>query len=122
MALFAVLIHAEDSQHSRTATPEELRECDAHFESLVATGRMTLAYALTPRDEALTLRSDGATAGPYRSDGHVIAGFYLLEAEDIRAAAELARRDPSLLEGGGVEIRPVHSGGVLTGSGAEAAG
>jgi hypothetical protein len=113
MPQFAVLIHAEDSQHAPTATKEQLKECDEHFESLVATGRMALAYALTPRDHARSLRADGISDGPYRTDGHIIAGFYILEAADIDEALHLARKDPSLLSGGGIEVRPVHSGGVI---------
>lgn len=113
MPQFAVLIHADDSRHARSATAEELRECDDHFDSLVATGRMVLAYALTPRAEARSLRTDGPSDGPFRPDGHVIAGFYILEAADIDEALHLARKDPSLLTGGGIEVRPVHSGGTI---------
>lgn len=113
MPQFAVLIHAEDSQHSPTATKEELAECDAHFDSLVATGRMTIAYAFTPREHARSLSAEGVRDGTYRSDGHLIAGFYILEAADIEEALHLARKDPSLLSGGGIEVRPVHSGGVI---------
>lgn len=113
MPQFAVLIHAQDSQHAPTATKEDLKECDEHFDSLVATGTMVLAYALTPREHARTLRAEGISDGPYRADGDVIAGFYILEAADIDEALHLARKDPSLLSGGGVEVRPVHSGGVI---------
>ncbi|MGW9267854.1 YciI family protein [Microbacterium sp. NPDC055599] len=113
MPRFAVLIYAGDSRHAPTATPEELQECDEHFDSLVASGRMRAAYALTPRSMARTLRADGPTDGPYGS-GDVIAGFYILDAADIDEAIHLARKDPSLLSGGGVEVRPVHSGGPVT--------
>lgn len=113
MPQFVVLIHAEDSAHAPTATKEELAECDAHFDSLVASGRMSIAYALTPREHARSLSADGSRNAPYRADGHLIAGFYVLEAADIEEALHLARKDPSLLSGGGIEVRPVHSGGVI---------
>lgn len=113
MPQFVVLIHAEDSAHAPTATKEELAECDAHFDALAATGRMSLAYALTPREHARALSADGPRNGAYREDGHLIAGFYVLEAADIEEALDLARKDPSLLSGGGIEVRPVHSGGVV---------
>lgn len=113
MPQFAVLIHAADSRHAPTATKEQLKECDEHFESLAATGRMIIAYALTPREDARSLRADGSSDGPYRSDGHLIAGFYVLEASDIDEALHLARKDPALLSAGGIEVRPVHSGGVI---------
>jgi hypothetical protein len=60
MPEFAVLIYASDSLHAPKATKEELKECDEHFDSLVATGRMHMAYALTPRDHARTIRAAGA--------------------------------------------------------------
>lgn len=113
MPQYAVLIYADDSRHAPTATEAELRECDEHFESLVATGRMKLAYALLPREHARTLRAEGASEGPYHSTGHVVAGFYVLEADSLEGAIHLARKDPSLLTGGGIEVRPVHSGGVI---------
>jgi hypothetical protein len=36
----------------------------------------------------------------------------VIEAPDLDAALEIARRNPAAQEGGGVEVRPVHSGGV----------
>lgn len=113
MPEFAVLIYANDSLHAPTATKEELKECDEHFDSLVATGRMHIAYALTPRDHARTIRAAGNADGPYAPGGDVVAGFYILNATDIDEAMYLARKDPSILTGGGVEVRPVHSGGVV---------
>lgn len=113
MPEFAVLIYANDSLHAPNATKEELKECDEHFDSLVATGRMHIAYALTPREYARTIRAAGPADGPYVAGSDVVAGFYILNAKDIDEALDLARKDPSILTGGGVEVRPVHSGGVV---------
>ena len=55
----------------------------------------------------------GPKSGPYGAGADVVAGFYILNATDIDEAVELARKDPSILTGGGVEVRPVHSGGVV---------
>ncbi|VXC66012.1 conserved hypothetical protein [Arthrobacter sp. 9V] len=117
MPEYAVLIYANDSLHAPSATKEELKECDEHFDSLVATERMRIAYALTPREHARTIRIAGTAVGPYAADGDVVAGFYILHATDIDEALEMASKDPSILTGGGVEIRPVHSGGVIFGRG-----
>lgn len=113
MPQYAVLIYANDSAHAPEATKEQLQECDDHYESMVATGRLLSAYAFTPREHARTLRADGAADGPYRGDGDVVAGIYILDAASLEEAAALARKDPALLSGGGVEIRPVHSGGPV---------
>ncbi|MCS3842930.1 hypothetical protein HDC95_001211 [Microbacterium sp. AK031] len=80
---------------------------------MVATGKLHSAYAFTPRDYARTLRAHGATDGPYNANGDVVAGMYILNAASLDEAAALASRDPALISGGGVEIRPVHSGGEV---------
>ncbi|MFE6734066.1 YciI family protein [Microbacterium sp. NPDC057659] len=113
MPQFAVLIHVSDSAHAPDATPEELKECDDDYEALVASGRMSLAYALTPKEFAKTVRRTGDVEGVHRPDGDIVAGFYVIEAADIDEAARLARHNPAVLAGGAVEIRPVHSGGLV---------
>ena len=109
MAQFAVLIYADDSAH----TPEETATADAHAEELTGTGSMLLAYALTPRELARSIRADGVTDGPFVEAKEVVAGFYILEASDLDAAVAIAGTNPVIGAGGGVEVRPVHSGGVL---------
>lgn len=113
MPQYAVLIFANDSAHAPEATKEQLQECDDHYESMVATGKLHSACAFTPRDYAHTLRADGATNGPYNANGDVVAGIYILNAASLDEAAALASKDPALISGGGVEIRPVHSGGQV---------
>jgi len=115
MAQFAVLIYADDSTHAPDATPEELEEADRHAGELSATGSMVLAYALTPRGMATSIRAGGVSEGPFIEAGQVVAGFYVLDAPDLAAAVEIARTNPVVRSGnGGVEVRPVHSGGVLS--------
>jgi hypothetical protein len=45
--------------------------------------------------------------------GPIVAGFYIIEASDLDSALAIARTNPVLTEGGGVEVRPVHSGGLV---------
>jgi hypothetical protein len=112
MAQYAILIYAGDSAHAPNATPEELETCDAHAEEVEQAGAMVAAFALTPRDMATSVRGDVVTDGPFLEAKEVVAGFYVIEAPDLDAALEIARRNPATQEGGGVEVRPVHSGGV----------
>lgn len=114
MPQYAVLIFTNDSAHAPEATQEQLQDCDDHYESMVATGKLHSAYAFTPRDYARTLRAHGATDGPYNANGDVVAGIYILNAASLDEAAALASKDPALISGGGLEIRPVHSGGQVT--------
>ena len=118
MAQYAVLIYSNDSAHSPDATAEtseEVAACDDHADALSADAVMTAAWAFTPRGMAKAIRSAGTTDGPFVDAEHVVAGFYILEAPDLDAALALARTNPVIGQGGGVEVRPVHSGGAVTG-------
>jgi len=109
MAQYAILIYARDSAHAPDATPEDLGPCDDHSDELVAEGSMLAAYALTPRDMATSVRADAITDGPFLDSKEVVAGFYVIEAPDLDAALAIARTNPVVRDGGGVEVRPVHS-------------
>jgi hypothetical protein len=109
MAQYAILIYAHDSAHAPDATPEDLEPCDDHSDELVADGSMLAAYALTPRDMATSVRADAITDGPFLDSKEVVAGFYVIEAPDLDAALAIARTNPVVRDGGGVEVRPVHS-------------
>ncbi|SDR69736.1 Uncharacterized conserved protein [Friedmanniella luteola] len=113
MAQYAVLIYTDDSVHAPDATEADTAAADQHAEELAGSGSMLLAYALTPRDLATSIRADGMTDGPFVDAKEVVAGFYILEAPDLDAALAIAGTNPVVQAGGGVEVRPVHSGGVL---------
>ena len=113
MAEFAVLIYVTDAPHSPTATAEDLEECDQHADELTNSGSMVMAYALMPRDMATSIRGSGITDGPFQEAKEAIAGFYVIEAPDLDAAIAIARTNPAVRDGGGVEVRPVHSGGFI---------
>ena len=113
MAQYAVLIYASDSAHAPDATQADLESCDEHAEELANADAMLVAYALTPRDMATSLRAGSVTDGPFVDAKEIVAGFYIIEAPHLDAALAIARTNPVLREGGGVEVRPVHSGGVI---------
>jgi len=113
VAQYAVLIYADDSAHAPDATSADTEPYDAHADEVTATGSMLVAYALTPRAMATSLRADSVTAGPFIDSKEIVAGFYVIEAADLDEALAIARTNPVIREGGGVEVRPVHSGGVM---------
>ncbi|NAZ87390.1 hypothetical protein GTR00_14980 [Kineococcus sp. T90] len=113
MAQYAVLIHADDSAHAPRATPADTASCDEHADELAAAGAVLAAYALAPRRTATSLRAGGRSEGPFTGSGQVLVGFYVLEAPDPEAALAVAGTNPVLRQGGGVEVRPVHSGGPV---------
>ena len=67
--------------------------------------------ALYPVETATTVRvQDGQTLvtdGPFADTKEIFAGFYLVEADDLDQATEMAARIPAARIGGSVEIRPV---------------
>jgi hypothetical protein len=113
VGLYAVLIYANDSAHALEATAADTESCDEHAVELRDAGSMLVAYALTPRSLATSVRADGVSPGPFLVAGEVVTGFYVIEAPDLPAALAIAATNPVIQEGGGVEVRPVHSGGVL---------
>ncbi len=113
MAQYAVLIYANDSAHSANAADADTGVHDRHAEELERSGALRMAYALTPRDLATSVRGDVITDGPFVDAKEIVAGFYILEAPDLDAALAIAKRNPACQLGGGVEVRPVAGGGVV---------
>jgi hypothetical protein len=113
MAQYAVLIYANDSAHRPDHTAEETETCDRHAEELERSGAMVAAWALTPRDLATSVRGDTITDGPFVDAKEIVAGFYILDAPDLDTALAIAKLNPACQEGGGVEVRPVASGGFV---------
>jgi hypothetical protein len=62
---------------------------------------LAMQYAL------LIYSKPGATDGPFADTKEIFAGFYLLKADDLDRATEIAARIPAVRLGGSVEIRPV---------------
>jgi hypothetical protein len=66
---------------------------------------------LQPTSTATTVRvEDGRTLttdGPFPETKEALGGYYLLEADDLDAAIELASRIPAARMGGAIEVRPV---------------
>ena len=66
---------------------------------------------LQPSATATTVRVDGGstltTDGPFAETKEALGGFYLIEADDLDAALEIAARIPAARMGGSVEVRPL---------------
>jgi hypothetical protein len=62
---------------------------------------------------ATTVRVDNGqtlvTDGPFVGIKEAIGGFYVLEADDLDAAIEIASRVPAARLGGAIEVRPVEA-------------
>jgi len=86
------------------------RECVAYDEGLRTGGHCVASEALEPVATAKTVRiRDGrvtVTDGPFAETKEQLTGFYLIEAEDVDGAVELAARIPPARVGS-IEVRPV---------------
>lgn len=66
---------------------------------------------LQPVEAATTVRvKDGdtlTTDGPFADTKEILGGFFLMEADDLDAALEMAARIPAARLGGAIEVRPI---------------
>ena len=109
MGQYAILIYAQ--QNTEDVDPSERAAHDQHAQEMEQDGVMVAAFALEPSSTATSIRGGVVTDGPFIESKEVVAGFAIIEAPDLDAALDIARRNPAAQTGGGVEIRPVESGG-----------
>jgi hypothetical protein len=105
------------SQEDESAAPEELREvAAAHWAVMDEANRRGLFRAadpLAPASTATTVRVQGAdvllTDGPFAESKEQLAGYYILDCQDLDEALEWAARIPTACRGqaGYIEVRPI---------------
>ena len=110
MAQYAMLIYAQ--RDAEDVDPPERAGHDRHAQEMEQEGVMVAAFALEPSSTATSIREGVVTDGPFIDSKEVIAGFAIIEADDLDAALDIARRNPAARSGGGIEVRPVESGGI----------
>jgi hypothetical protein len=107
MARYAVVLYAPLRDIDDEGSPEGRAAHDRHSEDLQRNGTMIAAFALEHPSTAKSTRGDVTTDGPFFEAKEVILGFCIIEAADCDAALEIARTNPIIRQGGGVEVRPV---------------
>ena len=79
-------------------------------DGLRTSGRYVAGEALQPTQTATTVRVRGGkistTDGPFAETKEQLGGFYLIEANDLNEAIQVAARIPSARYGA-IEVRPV---------------
>jgi hypothetical protein len=108
MAQYAVLIYGS----AEPTGADDAAAHDRYAQEVIGSGSMAAAFALEPVEAATSLRGDVVTDGPFVDAKEVIAGFYVIDAPDLDAALVIARGNPALQQGGGLEVRPVAGGYV----------
>lgn len=111
MPRYIVLIYADENA---ARTPEEgqaeMERYNAYGSMLEERGGMLGGDALHPTSTATTVRlRDGevlTTDGPFVETKEALGGYYLIRADDLDTAIELAAQCPGAATGA-VEVRPV---------------
>ena len=115
---FLCLCHY-DLETFRRFGPDDFAElgriCAPHDAELRASGEVSMIDSLGTPDQFKTLRADanGVTLseGPYAATSEPFGAFFIVEAESIDEAVEIARLHPGTHLGhmmkGGIEVRPI---------------
>lgn len=87
------------------------QQISADYQAITQTPGVTPGIWMQPPEMATTVRvHDGKTLttdGPFVSVKEALGGYFILEADDLDAAIEVASRVPAARLGGAVEVRPV---------------
>jgi hypothetical protein len=109
---YLCLIHL-DPQQLDALTPAETSSLNAaHLDfndDLRRSGNFLIAEALEPPEQSACVRMRNGqmsvTDGPFAETKEMIAGFYMIEADDMKEALAIAARIPAAVMGT-VEVRP----------------
>jgi hypothetical protein len=92
-------------------TPEEREAITAEYYAITEAPCVIGSARLQPTDTATTVRVEGGqtllTDGPFVDAKEHLGGYYLVEADDLDAALEVAARIPAARMGGAIEVRPL---------------
>jgi hypothetical protein len=107
---YALLVYEKPGADDRFSD-QEREAITAEYTAIRGDSRVKAGARLAPADTATTVRvKDGdalVTDGPFADTKEVFGGYFLLEADDVDAALEIAARMPAARLGGSVEVRPL---------------
>jgi hypothetical protein len=102
-----------DTPEWSTLAEEEQRAIYADYAALNKIPNVTAGLPLGLPEKATTVRVDNgttlATDGPFVDTKGAVAGYLVLEAEDIDEAITVAGRIPAARHGGAIEVRPAET-------------
>ncbi|PWU24504.1 MAG: hypothetical protein C5B48_06050 [Candidatus Rokuibacteriota bacterium] len=107
---YALLIYGKPGEFERLSEDEQ----KSIYGEYMAISELPQVYGgaqLQPVETATTVRVDNGqtltTDGPFVETKEVFGGYYLLQADDLDTALEIAGRVPAARMGGAVEVRPI---------------
>lgn len=107
---YIMLIYQGSALERQAALPEqEQQQVYADYQEINQTPGVTPGLPMGLPQNATTVRVEGGrtvtTDGPFVGVKEAIGGWFILEADDLDAAIEVAARVPAARYGGAVEIR-----------------
>lgn len=107
---YALLIYEVPGSYE-ALSEEEQQSVFAEYMAMSAAPGVVGGSQLHPADTATTVRVENGqtlmTDGPFADTKEVFGGYYLLDADSLDAATEIAASIPAARLGGSVEVRPV---------------
>ena len=109
---YALLIYSDTAQEAfNQLSEEEQRSVLGEYMAIRSEAGVLGGEQLQPVDATTTVRVQGGqtltTDGPFADTKEHLGGFFLVEAENIDRALELAARITAVRMGGAIEVRPV---------------
>jgi hypothetical protein len=113
MPSYILLLHQESGRR-QSATPDELTTMRQAYmgwaERMQAAGKLRGGEKLSDDAGRVLRRSQdrvAVTDGPYTESKELVAGYFILAAEDYDEACRLAEGCPHLTYGGRIEVRQI---------------
>ena len=108
---YIMLIYQNGALERQAELPdEEKKQVYADYQSINQMPGVTPGLPMGLAQNATTVRVEGGktltTDGPFVGMKEAVGGWFILEADDLDAAIEVAARVPAARYGGAIEIRP----------------
>ena len=108
---YVMLIYQGDALERQNAlSEEEKKQVYADYQGINQTPGVDSGPPMGLAENSTTVRAEGGktltTDGPFVGMKEAVGGYFILEADDLDAAIEVAARVPAARYGGAVEIRP----------------
>jgi hypothetical protein len=108
---YMLLIYMHDNGEWDRLSEDEQNAVSQEYFAIASAPGVNGGDQLQPAGTATTVRvQDGRTLttdGPFAETKEELGGYYLLEADDLDSALEIAARIPAARLGGAIEVRPV---------------
>jgi hypothetical protein len=108
---YMLLIYTHDNGEWGKLSEDEQNAISQEYFAISGAPGVTGGDQLQPATTATTVRvQDGRTLttdGPFAETKEELGGYYLMEADDLDSALEIAARIPAARLGGAIEVRPV---------------